>query len=77
MSYKSSIIFKYGDTDKVHEDVKVLKEIIGRQGASLLIDVIANFTGEVANKFKLSTNSRAVLLEKLTEELKEALCERL
>lgn len=75
--YTSSIINKYGDRDKVPTDCKALYDIINRQGASLLIDCIAESNGSTANKFKLSESERKLLVEKLVSELKDALQERL
>ncbi len=49
--YKSSIICKYGDIDRVKADCKVLHDIISRQGSSLLIDVIAEHLGKRVAKY--------------------------
>lgn len=75
--YVSSIVIKYGDTDKVSLDSARLFEILDRQGSSLLIDVIAEHAGRGANKFKLSDEDRTTLLNSLVNELREALSERL
>lgn len=74
--YVSSIINKYGDTSKVKEDVKVLNEIISRQGTTLLIDVISEYAGKAANKFNLNANDRADLINNIKEELAGSLSER-
>lgn len=74
--YVSSIATKYGDLDQVKTDVKTLREILSRQGSSLLIDVIAETTGEAANKFSMSFTERAKVHVALVEELDESLKER-
>ena len=75
--YTSSIINKYGDTDNVKTDVKVLNEILGRQGSQLLIDVIAEYAATNANKFKLDGSDRAMTMISLVDSLEESLKERL
>lgn len=74
--YKSSIVHKYGDTDNVKADVKTLNEILGRQGTQLLIDVIAEYAGISANKFKMQADSRIKLAASLVADLKDAINER-
>jgi hypothetical protein len=76
MNYVSSIVSKYGDVDRVKSDVETLNEILGRQGSSLLIDVIAESVGATSNRFKLSDSERQRLVESLVTELKESLLER-
>lgn len=75
--YTSSIVNKYGDTEKVKDDVRTLNEILARQGDSLLIDVIAEHVGYVANKFKLSSSDRAMMMIALVDELEAAIKERI
>ncbi len=75
--YNSSIVNKYGDSDKVKTDIKVLNDIIDRQGNSLLIDCIAEHAGKCAIQFKLSNYDRQTLMDYLITELKSALEERL
>ena len=74
--YVSSIISKYGDTDKVRSDVATLNEILARQGTQLLIDVIAEYAGTTANKFQSNEQDRARLRKSLIDVLVEALDER-
>ena len=74
--YTSSIVNNYGDTDNVKKDTRVLNDILSRQGTSLLIDVIAETTGETCNKFKLNSLDRRQLVNTLVDELREALLER-
>jgi hypothetical protein len=74
--YVSSIIFKYGDSDNVSKDVTTLKEILARQGSSLLIDVIANHVGETVIKFNLNNEDSKRLVDSLVNKLKESLLER-
>ena len=47
-NYTSSLVNKYGDTSKVRQDAKTLKDILSRQGTSLFIDVIADRAGHAA-----------------------------
>jgi hypothetical protein len=75
--YVSSIIFKYGDTDNVKRDAKTLREIIARQGTSLLIDVMAENCGETAIKFNFTDSDIHNLIKSMTDEMHEALSERL
>ena len=75
--YVSSVIAKYGDSARVNEDAKTLSEIMARQGASLLIDVIAEYTGTTANRFKFHSSDRAMTRIALVDELDNALKERL
>ena len=67
----------YGDIENVKRDVLTLREIESRQGSKLLIDVIAESTGETANKFKLPCDDRQRLIDSLVADLKNALEERL
>ncbi len=76
-NYISSIVNKYGDIDNVKRDVKTIAEILSRQGSSLLIDVLAESTGDTANKFKFHSSDRAMTRIQLVDELDEALRERL
>lgn len=75
--YISSVVTKYGDTENVKNDVKTLNEILSRQGSSLLIDVIAESVGNVANKFKFHSSDRCMTMISLVDELENALKERL
>lgn len=75
--YVSSITTKYGDLDRVKADAVTLREILSRQGSSLLIDVIAECAGETANKFNFHSSDRCMTLIALVDELKESLKERL
>lgn len=75
-NYATSIASKYGDAERVRADVLALHEVQSRQGSSLLIDVIAESCGHTANKFNLSAEDRARLLESLVAELREAISER-
>lgn len=75
--YTSSIVSKYGDVDSIKNDVKLLNEILSRQGNSLLLDVIAEHAGNTANKFKLLPSDRSMLMISLVDELEESLKERL
>lgn len=77
MSYTSSIIRKYGDIPNLKRDIATLTDILNRQGAILLIDTIAENSGNVANKLKLDSQDRFKMIKDLSFELKEALQERL
>lgn len=74
--YTSSIVYKYGDTENVLTDLKDLKEIISRQGTSLLLDAIAEHVGLSVNNFNLSRLECEKLKDSLVNELSEALNER-
>lgn len=48
MKYVSSITTKYGDIENVKKDIKVLNEILSRQGSSLLIRT-SHFETDILN----------------------------
>ncbi len=75
--YTSSILKKYGDSEKVPQDVKTIFEIHDRQGSAILIDCVAEKAGSSANKYKLDENDRDMLIKTLVSELENALKERL
>ncbi len=74
--YISSQVNKYGDSDRVSSDAKLLNDILSRQGTSLLIDVIAEFVGNTANKFSYDSKEIDRLTKSLVSELKSAINER-
>lgn len=74
--YTSSIIFKYGDTENVKNDVRLLRDIMKRQGMSLLIDAMAEYSAENVLKFKISSIEAEKLNAGIVNELREALNER-
>lgn len=76
-NYKSSIVINYGDIHNVKNDSKIIFNIINRQGTKLLIDCISEYSGNTANKFHLNNEDRKNLIENLTNELINALNERL
>lgn len=75
--YTSSIRSRYGDTDLVKTDASILGEIWGRQGSALLLDVVAEKTGEASNKYQWSKEERQNVILFLVDEFKNALEERL
>jgi len=75
--YVSSFTSKYYDVDNVKTDVKIINEILGRQGSVLLVDCIANLAGETSVKHKLNSVERNRLIDSLLLQLKESLEERL
>lgn len=75
--YNSSIIFKYGDIDKVKDDSKVLHDIISRQGSTLLIDVIAEHIGQANLNHNFSDIEKNRILTLTVNELKYAILERI
>lgn len=75
-NYNSSITTKYGDVENVKSDVKTLNEILGRQGTSLLIDVIASYVGEKVIRYKINHIETTRLVKSLVAELNESLLER-
>lgn len=66
---------KYGDAENVERDKKTLKEILLRQGSNLVLDTVAEFVGEVAEKFKSSDDERHTLRTGLIQDLTNALCD--
>lgn len=66
---------KYGDYDNVTKDVKVLNDILNRQGYTLLMEVIAEHFGYTVNKLNLSQteidNSKEHVLLELKTEINE------
>ena len=74
--YISSITCKHGDPTHVSTDGKALFAIIDRQGAGILINVIAERAGGAANKFHMSDLDRENLVKSLVDELQAALNER-
>jgi len=74
--YTSSILTKYGDVENVKNDVKTLKEILGRQGSSLLIDVMSNAIGEVVLKYRLSELDVKNIKKNILAELSDSIDER-
>ena len=74
--YVSSIINKYGDTERVKQDAKTLTEILGRQGDKLLMDVIAESIGSCVNKYSLNETERKRLVETTVEYLRDSILER-
>lgn len=76
MKYTSSIIFRYGDTDKVKQDSKILHEILQRQGTNLFIDVIAEHVGQVTLKYKISDDEAINFAMELSKDLRGAILER-
>lgn len=74
--YVSSIVCKYGDIDKVSRDAAVVWEILGRQGQSLFIDVLAESVGRAAIKFKMTPIEIERVHKSMIDELHEAILER-
>jgi hypothetical protein len=74
--YISSITSRYGDVERVKADVKVLNEIIARQGTELLLDAVAEYTAKIVNKYRLPARERGVLRESLIADFTNALEER-
>lgn len=70
------MISHYGDTENVAADAKQVMDTINRQGTSFLVDVLAEYIGEFALKFKLSDEERTRLANSLSKELQEAVLER-
>ena len=74
--YISSITSRYGDIDKVKEDVKTLNEILKRQGSNLLLDIVAESAGYAAIDFQMTAVDRHNLRSSLLNEFHSALVER-
>lgn len=75
--YTSSIIFKYGDIDRVKQDVKTLNDILDRQGTALLIDVLAEYVGKRVLVFQFNSKDATNLRDALIKDLSEAINERI
>lgn len=73
--YVSSIVTKYGDVENVKRDAKTVIEILGRQGSSFLIDIIAEHCGRLANLYKLKPDEIKNLNTTMTTELRDAISE--
>jgi len=69
-------VLRYGHPEKVQQDVVALNDIIARQGANLLLDVIAENCGHHVNIFKLNEDERLKLCDAYTNDLREAILER-
>jgi hypothetical protein len=76
-SYTSSLIFNYGDIDKVKSDFKILDDILKRQGISLLIEVIAEHVGDCSLKYAFSDLEKNRFQGDLISEFNNAICERI
>lgn len=76
-TYTSSIIFKFGDTDNVKKDSLTLREILSRQGTSLIIDVLADVTAESIDRVNTTKIERQRLVNSILTELQNALDERI
>ena len=70
------MITKYGDEANIRTDRMIVNEIIGRQGLSLIIDVIVDQCENVSTKFKLDSNNRASLENNVIKELQSTFNER-
>lgn len=68
---------KYGDPQNVPKDVKVLFDIIHRQGSQLLFEIIAEHAGDAANRLKLKEKDRRNVIVKMADDFTEELLERL
>jgi hypothetical protein len=76
MTYTSSIVNKYGDSDKVPEDCRTLYDIISRQSTILLTDCIAESVARNFIKYGIPENERENVKASLLKEFREALEER-
>lgn len=76
-NYTSSIVNKYGDTENVKRDTKTLFEIMDRQGTTLLIDAVAEYSARSMQKFNLPYIEKSALRVSLVDELNDAINERI
>lgn len=67
---------RYGDESKVKEDVKVLNDILWRQGSNLLIDTLAEYIGETSLQYRFNSIDIDRLKQSILNELKDAINER-
>lgn len=66
----------YGDLSKLNTDIELLNDIINRQGTNLIIDVIAEYVGQQQLQWNFSHDEIKLLIESLTDDLKESILER-
>lgn len=75
--YVSSIVHQYGDVAHLGDDVYKLRQIIDRQGISLLIRVIADYTGECCIRFKWTEEESKRVRDSYVNQLREDINERI
>ena len=68
---------KYGDYENANADIKTLRDIMARQGASIVLDCLAEFTMSNLVKFKCSDAEKLRGMDSLLNELKSELIQRL
>jgi hypothetical protein len=66
----------YGDLSRITTDIELLNDIINRQGTNLIIDVIAEYVGQQQLQWNFSHDEIKLLIESLTDDLKESILER-
>lgn len=67
---------KYRDNDNVKKDIQTLNEILYRQGASILLDVIAEKLGQDNLDYQWSENEATRIRDAFVSEFKDAINER-
>tara|TARA_A200000159_G_scaffold19764_1_gene16357 strand:- start:337 stop:564 length:228 start_codon:yes stop_codon:yes gene_type:complete len=68
---------RYGDIDRVQDDVKALHDILNRQGVRLITDCLAESVGITSIKYNLSYDASKKALESIIDELKTQTFERI
>lgn len=67
----------YGHIERVKEDAAALRDILERQGQSFVNDCVAEFIGDNAAKYKLTYVEAAAIGNRVMEDLREAINERI
>jgi hypothetical protein len=75
-NYSSRGYQVYGDSQNVKKDADTIREILGRQGVDLLLEVIANNVGNNVVEFKLSPKDVDAIKASYTLSLYQLIDER-
>lgn len=67
----------YDDNDNIIKDVKILHDIIDRQGNRLLLHVIAESIGRCNTRFNFSSNDINNIITNIITELEASIRERI
>lgn len=67
----------YGDLPQLQQDIKTLTDIFNRQGASLMVDSLAEQVATSLSKFSLDDADRTRAATAVVNDLKEQLSERI
>ena len=68
----------YGDLEKLKDDAKSLRDVFNRQGASFMVDVLADSIAEALQKFpNMEAIDREKLVKSVLEDFESQLLERI